>query len=158
MAILEQRPVYSRRVTSRVKTPDGVWVYWRCNGRADVSRVRDLSLRGLFLETQDPRPLGLTVKIDFLVQDGQIRAEAVVRHAKPTCGLGLQFTAVSGADCPNLTALMTRARHLPRSAKNVQQEELAGSNHSEAGKSVASELPYCIETSATEVPESEHLA
>ena len=154
MAIFQQRPAYSRRVTSRVKTPDGVWVYWQCNGRADVSRVQDLSLRGLFLETQDPRPLGLTVKIDFLVQDGQIRAEAVVRHAKPTCGLGLQFTAVSGADCPNLTALVTRFCHLPPSAKNTQRGKPV--LHAKAEESAANEPAYSIETSATEVQENEH--
>ena len=153
MAILEQRPAYSRRVTSRVKTPDGVWVYWQCNGRADVSRVQDLSLRGLFLETHDPRPLGLTARIDFLVQDGRIRAEAVVRHAKPTCGLGLQFTAVSGADCPNLTALVTRFCHLPPSAKNAQRGKPV--LHAETEESAANELAYSIETSVTEVQENE---
>src|SRR6266567_3829403 len=34
-----QTPSYSRRHTSRVETPDGVWVYCRCNGRDEVSPV-----------------------------------------------------------------------------------------------------------------------
>jgi hypothetical protein len=33
-------------------------------------------------------PVGAVATIDFLVQEGQIRAEAVVRHVKPTSGLG----------------------------------------------------------------------
>src|ERR1700740_1512635 len=44
---------YSRRFSSRVETHERVWVDWRCVGREDISRVRDLSLGGLFVETPD---------------------------------------------------------------------------------------------------------
>src|SRR5260370_36737537 len=37
---------YSRRMVSRVETGDDVWVYWRCRGMDDVSRVCDLSVGG----------------------------------------------------------------------------------------------------------------
>jgi hypothetical protein len=37
---------YSRRMVSRVETGDDVWVYWRCCGMDDVSRVCDLSVGG----------------------------------------------------------------------------------------------------------------
>ena len=57
---------------------------------ADVSHVRDLSAGGLFLAT--PRPVGMKAKLDFLVQEKQIRAEAVVRHIEAGSGLGLKFT------------------------------------------------------------------
>jgi len=106
------RSIPSRRHYPRVETPSGVWVYWNCEGREDTSRVRDLSLGGLFLETAEARDLDATVKLDFLVQEGQIRAEAVVRHAKPGSGLGLRFTALTEEDGPRLTALMTRLRSL----------------------------------------------
>ncbi len=90
MSLFSQSPFYSRRHTSRVETQNGVWVYWRCNGMADVSHVRDLSAGGLFLAT--PRPVGMKAKLDFLVQEKQIRAEAVVRHIEAGSGLGLKFT------------------------------------------------------------------
>ncbi len=109
-----QTPSYSRRHTSRVETPDGVWVYWRCNGIDDVSRVRDLG-GGLYVATESPRPLGIKAKVDFLVQEGQIRTEAVVRHVEPGCGLGMRFTAVTEQDCAHLAVLMTRVRSLSRS-------------------------------------------
>jgi hypothetical protein len=54
------------------------------------------------------------VRLDFLVQEGQIRAEAVVRHVKPGSGLGLRFTALTAEDGPRLTALVTRLRVLSR--------------------------------------------
>jgi len=104
----------SRRHYSRVETPHEVWVYWNCKGRADTSRVRDLSMGGLFVETEKAREVDATIRLDFLVQEGQIRAEAVVRHAKPGSGLGLKFTALTEEDGPRLTALVTRLRGLSR--------------------------------------------
>jgi hypothetical protein len=108
-SVQEVRP-YCRRLSSRFEAPDGVWVYWRCDGRDDVSRVCDLSAGGLYLETQNPRPAGVKLKMDFLVQEGQIRAEAIVRRADDPNGLGLKFTAITEEDCPRLIALLTRVR------------------------------------------------
>jgi c-di-GMP-binding flagellar brake protein YcgR len=104
----------SRRHYSRVETPHEVWVYWNCKGREDTSRVRDLSMGGLLVETELTRDVDTTIRLDFLVQEGQIRAEAVVRHAKPGRGLGLKFTALTEQDGPRLTALVTRLRGLSR--------------------------------------------
>jgi hypothetical protein len=87
-----------------------VWVDWRCAGREDISRVRNMSLGGLFLETPTSRRLGSTIKLEFLVQEGQIRADSVVRHVEPGRGLGLKFTAVSNEDSPRLATLMNRLR------------------------------------------------
>ena len=95
---------------SRVATPGDVWVYWRCHGREDVSRVRDMSMGGLFIETPESRDEGVRARLDFLVQEGQIRADAVVRHGQSGVGLGLKFTALSEQDRPQLAALLTRLR------------------------------------------------
>ena len=90
--------------------PGDVWVYWRCHGREDVSRVRDMSMGGLFIETPEPKDEGVRARLHFLVQEGQIRADAVVRHARTGVGLGLKFTALSEQDRPTLAALLTRLR------------------------------------------------
>jgi hypothetical protein len=105
-----QQPVSprSRRRTSRVETPEGVWVYWGCGRRDDTSRVRNLSLDGLFIETREPNVVGASTRLEFLVQEGQIRAEAVVRHVDSGGGLGLKFTAIRDEDCPHLAALLNR--------------------------------------------------
>ncbi len=112
--MLKQAIPPSRRLTARIRTPEGVWVFWRCNGRDETSRVRDLSLGGLFLETAETRTVGSTAKLDFLVQEGQIRAEAVVRRIDRGGGLGLKFTAVQDQDRSHLAELMNRLRRLSR--------------------------------------------
>ena len=76
----------------------------------DVSRVRDLSVSGVFLKTEKPRPEGEIAKIEFLVQEGQIRTEAVVRRLEESSGLGLKFVAINDEDRPRLAALLTRLR------------------------------------------------
>jgi hypothetical protein len=73
---------------------------------------------GLFVETEKAREVDATIRLDFLVQEGQIRAEAVVRHVKPGRGLGLKFTALTEEDGPRLTALMTRFRSSSRPRTN----------------------------------------
>jgi hypothetical protein len=66
----------------------------------------------LFVETEELPDVDATIRLDFLVQEGQIRAKAVVRHVKPGSGLGLKFIALTKEDAPRLTALMTRLRSL----------------------------------------------
>lgn len=100
----------SRRFSSRVQAPGNVWVYWKCQGREDVSLVRNMSMGGLFIETPQTKPAGMLTRLDFLVEEGQIRADAVVRHATIGAGIGLKFTALSELDRPKLAALITRLR------------------------------------------------
>ena len=49
--MLHQPVSHTRRFTSRVATPEGVWVYWSADGRDDTARVRNLSIGGLFIDT-----------------------------------------------------------------------------------------------------------
>jgi hypothetical protein len=107
MQTLSRLPSYSRRKTSRV-TSEGVRVYWSCAGRSDVSRIRDLSFGGIFVETHQPQPVGAKAQIDFLVEEGQIRTKAVVRHVEGASGMGLEFSGVAQEDLPRLGALLTR--------------------------------------------------
>jgi hypothetical protein len=69
-----------------------------------------MSLGGLFIETRASKGLGSTVKLEFLVQDGQIRADGVVKRVDPGRGLALKLTAVSEQDRPRLAKLMVRLR------------------------------------------------
>ena|SRR6267143_1362737 len=107
---MQQQTPHSRRFSSRVATPGDVYVYWSSVGYGDTSRVRDLSSRGLFVQTRQPKPLGAKANLHFLVEEGQIRAEAVVRRVEPGRGLGLQFTAVREEDRRRLADLMRRLR------------------------------------------------
>src|SRR5258706_2055 len=107
---LQQKPSYPRRFFSRVETRVDVWVYLCFKGREETSRVRDLSLGGLFVETAKPTAVGASVELYFLVQEGRIGAEAVVRHVKSD-GLGLKLSAMRNEDQKRLKALMARLRN-----------------------------------------------
>jgi hypothetical protein len=100
----------SRRLTSRVETGGDVWVFWECNKHDDLSRVRDLGSGGLFIQTSRRLAKGLPARLYFLVPEGQIRAEATIRHVKPDEGVGLKFTAVSDSDRQQFSAMLTRIR------------------------------------------------
>jgi PilZ domain len=117
---LANQSIPCRRRYPRVEKPEGVWVYWNCKGRADTSRVRDLSTGGLFVETAEARDVDATIRLDFLVQEGQVRAKAVVRHVRSGSGLGLKFTELAVEDGPRLAALMSRLHSLSLSRTNSE--------------------------------------
>ena len=108
---MDHKPSFSRRALLRLPAPDDIWVCWRCNGRDDVSRVLDISPAGLFIQTQHfTFKEGMSAKLDFLVKEGRINADATVRHVKRGNGLGLKFLSVAEADRSRLKALLSRLR------------------------------------------------
>lgn len=106
----------SRRLSSRVEAPSGIWVYWLCDGRADLSTVQNLSLGGVFLNTAKTTPINSRAEIHFCVHEGQIRTEGIVRHVSPGSGLGVRFTAIKDVDRPRFIRLMDRLRSLAQEA------------------------------------------
>jgi len=107
---MQQQTSHSRRSSSRIGTTGAVYVCWGSDEYDDTSQVRDLGSGGLFVLTQKSKAVGAKTNLHFLVEEGQIRAEAVVRHVKPGRGLGLKFTAVHEEDRHRLADLMRRLR------------------------------------------------
>lgn len=105
---LEKSVAYSRRVTPRAEAGEGVYTFWYSNGRGDLAQVCNLNLGGIFIETPVQKQPGEPVELYFLVEEGQIRARAVVRHAAPGKGLGLKFTALNSDDRLHFGVLMKR--------------------------------------------------
>ena len=95
---MKKQAVASRRHHERVETSQGVWVIWKCGRIEDTSRVRDVSVGGLFIETLKVCPVDASVKLHFLVEDGEITADATVRYVKSGSGLGLKFKCVRSED------------------------------------------------------------
>ena len=108
--MIPQESPHSKRFSSRVAAPGDVYVCWGSAGYDDTSRVRDLSSGGLFLQTRKFKVVGAKTILHFLVEEGQIRAEAVVCHVEPGRGLGMKFTAVLKEDRHRLAVLMKRLR------------------------------------------------
>jgi hypothetical protein len=67
-----------------------------------------LGVGGLFLETLKVCPVDATVELNFLVQDGEIKATATVRYVKAGSGLGLQFKAIRSEDQGRFTEMVKR--------------------------------------------------
>ena len=107
MLVPSQTP--ARRRLPRISSSD-VWVYWEAHPHRDVSRVRDLSPAGLFVETRFRKDEGEILRLHFLVQEGRIRMDALVRHACLGQGLGLKLQSVAPADIPQFDALLSRIR------------------------------------------------
>jgi len=100
----------SRRRIPRIPVGDGVWVYWESLPYRDVSRILDLSAAGMFLETRARKREGDLLHLHFLVQEGPIRAEAVVRHVASGRGLGMKISSVLSQDMLQLKRLLSRLR------------------------------------------------
>ena len=99
---------YYRRGTPRTEPSNDIYALWSCNGKGDLSRVRNLNLGGVFIETSSRKEPGSFVELHFLVSEGQIRANAVVRHVSPGYGMGLKFSTLEGQDRLRFGALMKR--------------------------------------------------
>jgi len=63
---------------------------------------------GLFINTLKVCPVDATVKLNFLVEDGEITAEATVRYVKAGSGLGLQFKSVRSEDHVRFATMIKR--------------------------------------------------
>ena len=119
--MLKKKVLHSRRHHHRVDTPQGVYVIWRCGRMEDTSRVRDLSVGGLFIETRNVCPVDAKVELHFLVQDGEVRASATVRYVRAGSGLGLQFKAVRREDQVRFAAMVKRLIQVESPAEQIPE-------------------------------------
>jgi PilZ domain len=101
-------PSKANRRYPRISTPKGVWVSWQHDASQNVSRVRDLNIGGLFIETETPPPVGASITLLFSVPEGEIRSSALVRNVTPGEGMGVQFVAMSQEHAVRLQTLFTR--------------------------------------------------
>ena len=102
---MKKQVLHSRR---HVETPQGVWVLWKCGRTEDTSKVKDLRVGGLFIETSKACPVDATVELHFLVLHKKVRATATVRYILPGKGLGLQFKGIRHEDQARFSAMIKR--------------------------------------------------
>jgi uncharacterized protein (TIGR02266 family) len=96
------------RKTPRIDVARGIWVAWRTDGQPSVSRVRDLSIGGVFITTQTPLPRGAAVHLLFSLPEGEMRISGEVRYSSTDKGMGVQFTKMGVADRARLQELIRR--------------------------------------------------
>src|SRR5205814_388729 len=76
----------------RISLPKGMRVAWHGGDLQLFSRVRTLSMGGLFIPVPDPPPVGTKLRLSFEVPGGNVHAEAIVRNTVPGEGMGVEFT------------------------------------------------------------------
>jgi hypothetical protein len=98
------------RRNPRIEVSKGIWVSWQTKGAkaSTVSRVRDLSIGGVFVSTPVPPPVGTTVKLLFAVPEGEVRVEGVVRYADSKKGMGVEFVRMGAVDGARFRELLRR--------------------------------------------------
>jgi PilZ domain len=95
--MVEATPKKTRR-HPRVKSPRGLFVAWETGSKRSVSRLETLSLGGVFIRTPEPPPIGSTLNILLDMQNGDVRARAIVRRVAPSKGMGIEFISMTPED------------------------------------------------------------
>jgi hypothetical protein len=103
----KEKPRETRR-HERISLPQGMSVTWNGGGQQQVSRVKTLSMGGLFLCGSITMRVGSDLTLVFEVPGGMILAEAVVRNVVPGEGMGVEFTKMNPQSRVLLEQLLTR--------------------------------------------------
>lgn len=86
----------------------GMSVGWYGGGQQQVSRVKALSMGGLFLSGPSAPPVGTDLKLVFQVPGGIVMADAVVRNIATGEGMGVEFTNINPQGRVLLEQLLNR--------------------------------------------------
>src|SRR5258706_274947 len=92
----------------RISWPKGMRVAWHGGDLQLFSRVRTLSMGGLFISVPDPPPVGTKLRLAFEVPGGNVHAEAIVRNIVPSEGMGVEFSRLELKDRILLEKLLKR--------------------------------------------------
>jgi hypothetical protein len=96
------------RQHERISLPQGMTVAWYGGGQQQVSRVKTLSMGGLFLCGTITLRIGSDLTVVFEVPGGMVLAESVVRNNVPGEGMGVEFTKMNPQSQLLLEGLLTR--------------------------------------------------
>ena len=96
------------RRDERISLPQGMCVTWYGSGQQQVSRVKTLSMGGLFLCGSITLRVCMDLTLVFEVPGGMVLADAVVRHSVPGEGMGVEFTKMTPQSRVLLEGLLAR--------------------------------------------------
>jgi len=98
------------RRSARVAVSLGLWVAWQADGPRHVSRVRDLSAGGVFIQTNVAVPIGSELELLFALPEGETRVDGIVRYVDGTNGIGVEFTKMGSGDRARVDQLLRRLK------------------------------------------------
>ena len=83
---------------------------WQSDGTRHVSRVRDLSAGGVFIQTTVGIAIGKELELLFALPEGETRVTGIVRYADGTNGIGVEFTTMGSGDRLRVDQLLRRLK------------------------------------------------
>lgn len=125
--MMTQAAASNRRRYGRKESLRELSVVWHRGGKKFISRVRDLSLGGAFLEVADPPPQGTTLTLVFPISGKVARARAIVCRSLPGEGMGIEFVAMGQEDRACLAVAAESAHELIPVADKPQPQAPASS-------------------------------
>lgn len=87
-----------KRRYPRYEVDPALSIAWRSPSISTVTRVNNVGLGGLFIQTQQPQPAGTMLQILLQSPAGDVRARAIVRAVHPSRGMGVEFIAMRPED------------------------------------------------------------
>jgi len=97
-----------KRKYLRVNLPKGLKVAWTYGKQRELTIAGTVSIGGLFVISQQPAPVGSTVRLLFDIPGGEVLATAVVRNLAPGRGMGIEFIEIRQEDRARLDGLLQR--------------------------------------------------
>jgi len=79
-------------------TPDGVSASWKSGGTNIISPVKDFSISGAFINSQQPLPVGTRLSLLLSLPEGEIQVQAIVRNRRAQGGIGVEFLSMGSKD------------------------------------------------------------
>ena len=105
---MTEEPSRQNRRYPRIVLPKGMFVAWHGGDLQLFSRVRTLSMGGLFISVPNPPPVSTKLRLAFEVPGGNVHAEAIVRNIVRGEGMGIEFTRLELKDRILLENLLKR--------------------------------------------------
>jgi hypothetical protein len=105
---MRPRSHFERRTNQRVPTSSELWVTCNFGDRRTTLRVKDFSISGALLVTEENIPVGSRLDLLFSVPEGEIRVLAVVRSSISGRGIGVEFVGMESGAFDSVLKLVRR--------------------------------------------------
>jgi PilZ domain len=105
---MRPRSHFERRTNQRVPTSTELWATCNFGDRCTTLRVKDFSISGALLVTEENIPVGTRLDLLFSVPEGDIRVLAVVRSSISGRGIGVEFVGMESGAFDSVLKLVKR--------------------------------------------------
>ncbi len=96
-------------VSSGLVPIEEMGVVWHGAGLSSAARISEISRTGAFIKTPQPPPVGTLLNLRLQLLSGEMFVQAIVRHALPGHGMGIEFKFLNRDDRERLDLAVLKA-------------------------------------------------